>query len=673
MGALQLEAEPALGHDLFGALFIPGIEGTAIGLHGGLGPGRGGFEAGGERGFLGKVPDEEAEPLRCLGCNAGAIGDRPGGERERWGETGEWGGSGRVRGWADWDGAGVCGARGESERTRRRIRAPNGCPRIRARVRGALGIYGRRFRKGLREWPFWISWEQSGIPVGMKIQAVQRRQQVRGEPEDYPRLVLERGNPWTDYPLSNTTVGYETLFDVHIDLALDRREILGSIKILQRGKPSVELPREMDALPDDCCSLGQTIDYYEALEALGEHICSDILRALRDVTADESIAEAFDREPGFHVSLTRFSEAARIYHYRPRRLHRDPPPPVPVRFSFEASLPGFSEVLEDRHKLDLDFNPEPGSVGRLSALVGKNGTGKTQLLARLAAALWGLVRHDKETLVLHGPPVGRVIAVSYSALDAFERPPFFLAGDKEQDEARPVTDNYHYCGFRDREGHLQPKLLFAGLGGDLADVTRLRRLALWKEMLAQTRLAEDDPELGAAVEANDTDGMLRAVLHLGAGQKTALTVLTRILASIRNGAVILIDEPELNLHPSLLAALLRVLHDWLALFDGHGIIATHSPIGLQEIPGRNVRVLRRVGRVPKIQPYDSESFGQSISEIVGEVFGLDEGDKNYVTVLRDLLAGGMSPKEIEEAFGRPLSLNARMAIRALAREGSKRA
>ncbi len=508
----------------------------------------------------------------------------------------------------------------------------------------------------------------------MKIRAVQRRQQVRDEPETYPRLILERGNPWTDYPPSDTSVGYETLFDVYVDLALDRRELLGSIKILQRGKPAVELPREMDALPDDCCSLGQTIDYYEALEALGGPVCNEILRALRDVTADESIAKAFEPEPGFHVSLVRFSEAARIYHYRPRRLHREPPPPEPVGFTFKTTLPGFSEVEEDAHKLDLDFHPEPGSVGRLCALVGKNGTGKTQLLARLAWALWGLHRHGTETLSLHGAPVGRVIAVSYSALDAFERPPFdFLAGEINESEARPVTDNYQYCGFRDREGLLRPELLFAGLARDLANIARRGRLTLWKDMLGQTRLAEDDPELSAALEANDTEGMLRAVRHLGAGQKTAVTVLTRILASIRNGAVVLIDEPELNLHPSLLAALLRVLHDWLARFDGHGIIATHSPIGLQEIPGRNVRVLRRVGRVPKIQPYDAESFGQSISDIVGEVFGVDESDKNYVTVLRELLAGGMSPEAIEGGFGRPLSLNARMALRALVRDGAKRA
>ena len=120
-------------------------------------------------------------------------------------------------------------------------------------------------------------------------------------------------------------------------------------------------------------------------------------------------------------------------------------------------------------------------------------------------------------------------------------------------------------------------------------------------MVEQTRLAEHDHDFRDALEGEDTSALVLAAQHLGAGQKTALTVLTRVLAALRNGALVLFDEPELNLHPSLLAAVLRVLHDWLDRFDGYGIIATHSPIGLQEIPGRNVRVLRRVGRVPLIR------------------------------------------------------------------------
>ncbi len=260
--------------------------------------------------------------------------------------------------------------------------------------------------------------------------------------------------------------------------------------------------------------------------------------------------------------------------------------------------------------------------------------------------------------------MGRIIAVSYSALDVFERPPHRLPGI----ENRPAIDNYCYCGFRDHKGAPRPRILFEGLAEDLATINRLGLRDEWNTMLEQTRLLENEPSLVKALEAGDEVFVKRAK-NLGSGLKTALSILTRLLASLRNGAMVLFDEPELNLHPSLLASVLRVVHDWLHRFDAYGIVATHSPIVLQEIPGKMVRVLDRVGRVPFLKTYSSEPFGQGLSEIVSDVFGIDERDKNYASVLRELLEGGMSAEQIEQAFGRPLSLNARMALRHLEKFG----
>lgn len=493
----------------------------------------------------------------------------------------------------------------------------------------------------------------------MRIEVVRWYAQAE---RSYPRLVLERGRTWQDWPTASPPPPseiYETLFDVYYEHApsSSKPQPLGSVKILQRGRTAPALHGTLSALPDDCCSLGQTIDYYAALEQLGEPVCSAVLAALRDVTAKEKIARAFQDEPGFRLSLVRFSEAARIFHYRPRRLHRQAPEPAALSFTFRTKLRGF----HDPHAIDFSFDPNPAKLGRLFAIVGKNGTGKTRYLARLAWALWGLKGEGEEILPAR-PPVGRVIAVSYSALDVFDRPPHRLRGIED----RPAFDNYRYCGFRSANGTLRPRLLFEGLAGDMAEIEGLGLRKEWEEMLAQTRLLEDEPALSKALKTGD-EAFVKASKRLGAGLKTALSILTRLLASLRNGAFVLFDEPELNLHPSLLASVLRVVHRWLERFDGYGVIATHSPIVLQEIPGKMVRVLARQGRIPYVKPYNGESFGQSLSEIVTEVFGQDERDKNYANVLRELIRGGMSAEQIEKAFERPLSLNARMALQYLER------
>jgi hypothetical protein len=501
----------------------------------------------------------------------------------------------------------------------------------------------------------------------MRVEVVRYYALGSQEASAYPRIILERGRNWEDWPTTEAVArgdAYRTLFDVYYEErpSRSRPRPLGSVKILQRGRTAPDLSGVMSHLPEDCCSLGQTIDYYTALDALEGPVRNEVLTTLRDVTANEELAQSFQDEPGFRASLLRFSEAERIFRHRPRRLDHDPPPRAPVSFRFRTQLVGFDEP----HDVDFDFFPEPRQLRRLMVVVGENGTGKTQLLARLAWALWGLGRTGEE-LLPERPPIGRVIAVSYSALDAFERPPHRLPGT----EKHPALDNYCYCGFRDADSSLRPSLLFDALEADLVEITRLGRREQWTRMLRDLRLLDGEPDLAAAVPEGDS-AVVRAAQHLAAGEKTALSVLTRLLAKLRNRSFVLFDEPELNMHPSLLSAMLRSLHEWMEDFDAYGVVATHSPIVLQETPGQMVRILEREGKVPFLRRYESESFGQSLSEIVVEVFGTDERERNYASMLKALVEAGMTVEEIESSFGRPLSLNARMALGSLARRRRQR-
>lgn len=501
----------------------------------------------------------------------------------------------------------------------------------------------------------------------MRVEVVRWYAQASRDTSGYPRIVLERGRQWEDWPTTEATSQdriYKTLFNVYYEehLSPSRPNPLGSVKILQRGRTVPALPAVASGLPDDCCSLGQTIDYYTALHSLGERARQAVLTALRDVTASEELARSFEQEPGFHASLLRFSEAERIFRHRPRRLDLDPPPPDTLRFQFRTQLQGFDAP----HEIEFDFFPEPRRLGRLMAIVGENGTGKTQLLARLAWALWGL-RRTGEALQPSRPAIGRVIAISYSALDVFERPPHGVPGI----QYHSALDNYCYCGFRDVDGSLRPALLFEAIEADLAELTRWQRREKWEKMLRDLRLLEGEPELAAAISQNDA-AVIVAARHLAAGKKTALSVLTRLLAKLRNRAFVLFDEPELNLHPSLLAGVLRVLHDWLDDFDAYGVVTTHSPLVLQEIPGRMVRILERQGRVPFLRRYDAESFGQNLSEIVVEVFGADERDRNYASMLKAMFDAGMTIDTIESVLGRTLSINAKMALACIERQGRRR-
>lgn len=492
----------------------------------------------------------------------------------------------------------------------------------------------------------------------MDLRVVRWRSKRSAIPGRRCRIVLERGRAWEDGVAPGPV--YQTLFDVFFEDPLRQTStLLGSVKVLQRGQAAPDLSgieRER-VLPDDCCSIGQTIDYYQAVEALGKTRAREVLRRLNDVTVDPHRGREFESEPGFKESLLRFSEAALIYRRGPAALLNASGTRETFLLRFVALLEGFDEP----HKVEFSFSPSDSAIGRVAAVVGPNGTGKTQLLARLAAALWGLSRPGEEVTIAPGQ-VGRVIVVSYSALDTFDRPPHRLS----EMSRHPALDNYCYCGFRGEDGRLDPDALFAALGQDLVEITRWKRWDAWREMLEALQILPHEAHLRRALDRNDA-AIVAAVRLLGAGEKTAVCVLSRLLAKLRVNAFVLFDEPELNMHPALLSRLLRVLHRWLSEFDAHAIVATHSPLVLQEVPGARVCVIDREGQVPFIRKYGGECLGASLSDIVETAFGMDDEARNYAGILQSLIDRGTTEEALEAELGRPLSLNARMAWRELQR------
>jgi predicted ATP-dependent endonuclease of OLD family len=62
---------------------------------------------------------------------------------------------------------------------------------------------------------------------------------------------------------------------------------------------------------------------------------------------------------------------------------------------------------------------------------------------------------------------------------------------------------------------------------------------------------------------------------------------------------LLFDEPETHLHPSIIFKLINTLNKLLDDYDSYLIIATHSPIVIQQIPSKKVMILRD-GAVTKL-------------------------------------------------------------------------
>lgn len=472
---------------------------------------------------------------------------------------------------------------------------------------------------------------------------------------------LARGQPyalltkttWDDY--GNKTLHRLTFVD-----AQGGRRYLGMVKILQRGEPSTNVPEAFEKLGEDFCSLGESLDYYKALGNLEDTATAAILEGLRDVTIDPARKRAFEGEVGFERSLLRFPAARQALTEAGGLFgQRTPESVAGLSLSFAAQFDGF----DGPHKIDLVFHEPTAQLGRMMALIGKNRTGKTQLLTAMAAVMSG-VNLDVGTFEpTHGAPV---LVISFSAFDGFTRP--------RPDDT--LGQNYRYYGLlrpgsgKGSKGRASVEHAFDRLGESLRSIAaQPDRARLWTDLVEEAGVFRSEG-LESPFTTGEIDGFVEQVRLLSSGHQMVVLVLTGLAESIREGSFVFFDEPETHFHPGLLSTVLRLLYSLLEKYQAYGIVATHSPVVLQEVPARSVRVLSLDGQRPVTRRYRGESFGANLGEITREAFGVDDDVKSHVSILRKL-SEKMPRREVEALF-EGLGLGMKMLLDDIYEEGGQR-
>jgi ABC-type glutathione transport system ATPase component len=148
-------------------------------------------------------------------------------------------------------------------------------------------------------------------------------------------------------------------------------------------------------------------------------------------------------------------------------------------------------------------------------------------------------------------------------------------------------------------------------------------------------------------------------------------VAASLAAHIQSRSLVLFDEPETHLHPPLLAALMHTLRRLLSKRKAFAVIATHSPVVLQETLGRHVLVVRRTGEEVVTEPPALETFGENTGTITHDVFGLSSDATDYHRQLDELIRVHKAIDPIERLFDRGLSHQARAYVMSKLAAGSE--
>lgn len=161
------------------------------------------------------------------------------------------------------------------------------------------------------------------------------------------------------------------------------------------------------------------------------------------------------------------------------------------------------------------------------------------------------------------------------------------------------------------------------------------------------------------------DGETMDVANASSGQQQMLCSIIGLATAIKDDSLILIDEPELSLHPQWQQLFLEYLQAVLLPFqDCHVFIATHSPLIVQRARALDIDVVT-LGRRELAEPKGAAD--NSVEETLMDVF---ETPVPYSSHLANKVFGLISLVEeeaLEQPNSKPLKVEAEAELEALKR------
>lgn len=485
------------------------------------------------------------------------------------------------------------------------------------------------------------------------------------KPSISPSFVLVHDYGWNDY-------SYKTTYRLFFFNENEEKCDIGELKLMCKGQTDTDevLPKVFDQpLDNSYCSLGQSIEYYQTIYALfkeDKQYLQRLMCFLRDCSFDSNIREQFEEDNIFDTSLLRdlaAEKALRLGKYIINGIN----PEQAYSFKYEF-CPPYANNTTALFCVSNGYNA-PG-FARTKGIIGENGKGKTQLLKKLVSDLVSKDESHFDKL----PLFGSCLAICSTPFDCFQiesqKLPFISYTLEQNDRTRGLIFN----------------ALEKIISRPMVKKQSMREVFLnfltaifVPEIIDSLFVSETiEGQLVYSVNNEFTDSLLRT---LSSGQLHEFLLISSICANIHLSSLIVIDEPEVHLHPRYIVRFMSILGNILQKFESYAIIATHSPLIIREIPRDSVYIVSDVNgevsgeRIPLIGTANFNTFGEDVSKLYFEIFNYDERESVFfeeaerkareLTVSGHLMGKDTAFRKIVEYFERfqELSTTGKMTIR----------
>lgn len=434
-----------------------------------------------------------------------------------------------------------------------------------------------------------------------------------------------------------------------------------------------------DGFSDDYFSLGQTENYYETLNLLPPGVKNAILRGMKDVSYDLNIFHKFHSHPAMTNSILREISTRHVYNSL-HNLAKGLGNSEGFRFSY---LFPFADHEDKEVRLSFSVDPNAMPPSNIHAIIGRNGVGKTTLFAGF---IKGVIRHE----AIDDKGVGFLQVPNYddewisnpgyfTSLTLLSYSPFDKFGPVEEKEI-PSGLKYEYIGLMEQVNKKLIPKSFDTLHKDFCDSVEEcligARTKRWKDCLV---ILENDPlfkEVGisnlAEVIINSTAKEWRHKVRiflgkLSSGHLVTLISITKLIEVTEDRSLTLIDEPEAHLHPPLISAYIRAISHLMSERNGVAIVATHSPVVLQEVRSDCAWILNRTGKYVSANRPQIETFGENVGTLTREVFSHEVVNTGFYKMIADASEDYTDFDALNTHFDEKLGGEARALARSLIR------
>lgn len=466
-------------------------------------------------------------------------------------------------------------------------------------------------------------------------------------------------NSWALVHSSWNDFTFRTLFNLSYVDKDGRLFEIGHIKIGFEGQDVNvstydRIDKEFTSLPKNFFSLAESPEFYDTLYNLAGDDCEEVLSFLNCVVVSEDAMNAAKNQEVFLVSLMRDLSMNTVRNQFPRIING-----LGMLEEFDFSFLRRDHKFSD---LKLTFTVDPFVLppSNIHAIIGRNGLGKTTLLNQMIKSL------VNETLDrpygfynAWGNSIGAeyfstVVSVSFSAFDPF-RPL------SEQDD--PLAGvQYYYIGLKspDLMVDFESTVPLSTLRATYAESVKrccsdISKRNLWLKAIRDLESDANFKDLNLTELAGlDSDEIeyecIKLMNKMSSGHTVVFMTISRLVEKLQEKTLILLDEPESHLHPPLLSAFIRSLSNLLHSRNGVAIVATHSPVVVQEIPRKCCWVLKRSGEETSFRRPSIETFAENVGEITKDVFNLEMERSGFHKLFKDKVDAGYSFEAIVKMF-----------------------